>query len=188
MTPAELTDRVGELLGQSCRCVTSYDVVTVDLPRTEWLTAVTKVRDALDLTFFDFLTAVDELAEGFDIVLRLWSPAGRYGLLLRTRCPRSEARLASLAGVFAGAAWHERQVSEMFGVNFDGHPGARPLLLPPQFEGFPLRKEFVLAARVAKAWPGAKEPGESDDDLAAAPPRRKSLPPGVPPPGSWPVR
>jgi len=71
----------------------------------------------------------------------------------------------------------------MFGVDFAGHPGLKPLLLPPEFEGHPLRKEFVLAARVAKAWPGAKEPGESDADKA--PSRRRIAPPGVPDPDEW---
>lgn len=51
------------------------------------------------------------------------------------------------------------------------------LVVPKNFEGFPLRKDFVLAARVAKAWPETKEPGESDH---GSPSRRKTLPPGVP--------
>jgi NADH-quinone oxidoreductase subunit C len=75
----------------------------------------------------------------------------------------------------------------MFGVDFTGFDdgtgmGLRPLLLPDGFEGTPLRKSFVLAARASKPWPGAKEPGESD--AHAAPARRKTLPPGVPDP-SW---
>ena len=70
----------------------------------------------------------------------------------------------------------------MFGIDFDGHPNLVPLLLPDGFEGHPLRKDFVLAARVAKAWPGAKEPGESDDDVGSSPSRRKTRPPGVPDP------
>src|SRR4051812_25870815 len=73
----------------------------------------------------------------------------------------------------------------MFGMGFARHPGLRPLLLPPAFEGHPLRKDFVLASRVAKSWPGAKEPGESDQDLHAersSPGRRRMLPPGVPSP------
>ena len=184
MTADELAMRVRELLGDGVRCSTSYDALTVDIPREDWVAAVTAVRDTLGLTFFDMLTAVDELAAGFDVVLRLWAPVGCYALLLRMRCPREDAHVPSLAGVFAGAAWHERQVWEMFDVGFDGHPGLTPLLLPDGFEGHPLRKDFVLASRVAKAWPGAKEPGESDRDLAAAPRRRKSLPPGVP--GTWP--
>ena len=54
----------------------------------------------------------------------------------------------------------------MFGIDFPGHPNLVPLLLPPEFEGHPLRKDFVLAARVAKPWPGAIEPGESHVDTA----------------------
>jgi NADH-quinone oxidoreductase subunit C len=186
VTVDDLIQRVRDLLGDGARCSSSYDEVTVDLPRDQWVSAVTALRERLELTFFDLLTAVDQLEAGFDVVLRLWAPAGRYGLLLRTRCPRDDAHVPSLAGVFAGAGWHERQVWEMFGVTFDGHPGLVPLLLPDGFEGHPLRKEFVLASRVAKAWPGAKEPGESDRDLATGRPRRRILPPGVPRPGSWP--
>jgi NADH-quinone oxidoreductase subunit C len=185
MTPDELSGRVSELLGDGARCSTSYETVTVDVPREDWVRAVTAVRDGLGLTFFDLLTAVDEVEAGFDVVLRLWAPAARYGLLLRTRCPRDDAHVPSLAGVFGGAAWHERQVWEMFDIGFDGHPGLRRLLLPDGFEGHPLRKEFVLATRVAKPWPGAKDPGESDKDLQERP-RRRVQPPGVPRPGTWP--
>ncbi len=70
----------------------------------------------------------------------------------------------------------------MFGITFARHPGLRPLLLPPGFEGNPLRKDFVLASRVAKAWPGAKEPGESEAGVAKRAPMR---PPGVPDPNEW---
>jgi NADH-quinone oxidoreductase subunit C len=71
----------------------------------------------------------------------------------------------------------------MFDIDFVGHEGMQPLLLPPEFEGHPLRKEFVLASRVAKAWPGAKEPGESHDTGAVK--RAPMRPPGVPAPGEW---
>ncbi|MGW7366930.1 NADH-quinone oxidoreductase subunit C, partial [Streptomyces sp. NPDC054841] len=103
-------------------------------------------------------------------------------LLLRTTVPHEAPVLASAVEVYAGAAWHERETYEMFGVDFTGHPHLVPLLLPEGFEGHPLRKDFVLAARVAKAWPGAKEPGESDH---GGPKRRQMLPPGVPDPNEW---
>jgi NADH-quinone oxidoreductase subunit C len=186
MTPDQLCIRVAELLGEQAPCVSAYGTVTVDVPREDWVRAVTAVRDGLGLTFFDLLTAIDEQAAGFDVVLRIWSVSERFGLLLRTRCPRQDPSVASLSSVFAGAAWHEREVAEMFGITFVGHPGLSPLLLPDGFQGHPMRKDFVLASRVGKAWPGAKDPGESDADLATGRPRRRSQPPGVPKPGSWP--
>jgi NADH-quinone oxidoreductase subunit C len=88
--------------------------------------------------------------------------------------------------VYAGAGWHERETHEMFGIGFVGHGRLDTLLLPDGFDGHPLRKDFVLASRVAKSWPGAKEPGESDHDTA--PSRRRTRPPGVPDPDLWPHR
>ena len=109
----------------------------------------------------------------------------REHLFLRTRVSGDDARLATLTGVFSGASWHERETFEMFGLTFDGHPNLVPLLLPDGFEGHPLRKDFILAARAAKSWPGAKEPGESDADVSSSPGRRKTRPPGVPDPATW---
>jgi NADH-quinone oxidoreductase subunit C len=153
-----------------------FGQLTVDVPAAGWVPAATAARDdpETDLSCFDWLSAVDELDAGFDVVLSVYSATRRHRALLRTRVPRDSPRLDSLTGVFAGADWHERETYEMFGIDFAGHPGLVPLLLPPGFEGHPLRKDFVLAARVAKAWPGEKEPGES------APSRRRLRPPGVP--------
>jgi NADH-quinone oxidoreductase subunit C len=120
------------------------------------------------------------------VVVHAWSTRHRHHLRLRTRVDGEPPRLASLTEVWPGAGWHERETFEMFGAVFDGHPNLVPLLLPDGFEGHPLRKDFVLASRVAKPWPGAKEPGESDHDApAASPGRRRMLPPGVPAPGEW---
>ncbi|MDT7545280.1 MAG: hypothetical protein QOE99_1390, partial [Actinomycetota bacterium] len=57
MTPDQLVERVGAALGERARCTTSYGLVTVDVPRAEWVAAVTAARDVLGLSFFDLLTA-----------------------------------------------------------------------------------------------------------------------------------
>jgi NADH:ubiquinone oxidoreductase subunit C len=168
----------------------AFGQVTVDVPVDGWVPALRAARDELGFTYFDWLTAVDELDAdedaGFDVVAHLWSLPRREHLLLRTRVPAGTPRLPTATGVFAGASWHERETAEMFGLDFPGHPHLVPLLLPDGFEGHPLRKDFVLAARAAKAWPGAKEPGESDGDAGhGSPGRRKTRPPGVPDPGDW---
>jgi NADH-quinone oxidoreductase subunit C len=210
MTGEELTARFSQRFGTEAAPELSYGQLTVDVPASVWIDALTFARDELGCSFFDWLTGVDELDEGFSIVVHLWSPAERHHVLLRTRVTRDAPVLPSATGVFRGANWHERETYEMFGVQFSGHPNLVPLLLPDGFEGNPLRKEFVLAARAAKnlpsakepseallcgvfflpppppkTWPGAKEPGESDRDTAAAPARRRMLPPGVPDPQTW---
>jgi hypothetical protein len=59
----------------------------------------------------------------------------------------------------------ERETWDMFGIEFDGHPALEPRILTVEnFEGWPLRKDFHLASRVAKPWPGVKEPAELDED------------------------
>lgn len=148
-------------------------------PREEWVTAVTAARDA-GASFFDLLTAVDLEDSGIEVLVHLWDPVAREHHLLRTVCPQGDLRVPSLLPVFAGAGWHERAVADLFGVRFDGHETA-PLLLPESFEGHPLRKDFVLAARAAKDWPGVKEPGESGADVATARPRRRAQPLGARP-------
>ncbi|WP_025616945.1 NADH-quinone oxidoreductase subunit C [Salinispora cortesiana] len=175
LAPVEVTTSVSG--GQA------YARATVDVPAESWTDALRAARDDAELAcdFFDWLSAVDELAAGFDVVVHLWSSTRRHGLLLRTRVPRAAPRVTSVVDIFPGAAWHERETHEMFGIDFVNHVDLKPLLLPPEFEGHPLRKEFVLASRVAKPWPGAKEPGEAK----AGGGRRPMRPPGVPAPGEW---
>lgn len=171
--------------------VDSFGPPTIDVPAESWVATHEVLRDEVGLTFFDFLTASDELTDGFRVVTHLadfWGGAHVDHVIVRTLIPREKPLLPTLSALYAGANWHERETFEMFGITFEDHPNLIPLLLPDGFEGNPLRKEFVLASRVAKPWPGAKEPGESDHapaKKAGSPSRRRTLPPGVPDPDSW---
>lgn len=170
----------------------------------QWCSTVAEARGR-GFTFFDWLSAVDETDRdpdpGIEIVCHLIDPLPRDDrdqrtLLLRARVPEGEP-LESLTGIFAGAAWHERETHEMFGQEFTGFDdgtglGLRPLLLPDGFEGTPLRKSFVLASRATRPWPGGKDPGEGHSSTTKrSPSRRRVSAPGVPgpewgprPPGS----
>ena len=166
-----------------------------DVPLLEWTDALSTARDE-GFDFFDWLTAVDETDApenpGFDLVCHLMnSHTGRGTLarvLMRTRVPEGQPA-PSATGLWRGAAWHERETFEMFGIQFEGFDdgsglGLRPLLLPNGFDGTPLRKSFVLASRVSKPWPGSKEPGEGGPAHSGPPSdkpgRRKITAPGVP--------
>ena len=177
MTPEEVGRRAVALGAESF--AVAYGEVTAQVPAAAWATTARAVRDDPDLAtdFFDWLSAVDEVERGFAVLLHLYSTVHRHRILLRTEIPAEAPRLSTVTEVFPGADWHERETHEMFGVEFPGHPDLRPLLLPDGFEGNPLRKDFILASRVAKDWPGAPEPGES---RSSRPRRRRLRPPGVP--------
>jgi NADH-quinone oxidoreductase subunit C len=195
--PAQVRTAYADALGEAASFEAddtgaTFGLVTVDVAAAQWVEALLLARDGLGCSFFDFLSAVDELDDGFRVVCHLAAhrPGGVDHLVVRTLLPHDDPVVASAVGVYAGAAWHERETREMFGVRFtaDGEVlDLAPLLLPDEFEGHPLRKDFVLASRVAKPWPGAKEPGESDHSVGAPAgraPRRRARPPGVP--DDWP--
>lgn len=180
MSPG-LAELAVEVLGPDAVVTETFGGLTAEVPPSDWIDALTRARVGLGCHFFDWLSAVDDGDDGFRVVAHVWSLDRGEGLIVSTRVPRAAPALATATPVYRGANWHERETHEMFGIDFVGHPNLVPLLLPDQFVGHPLRKDFVLAARAAKPWPGAKEPGESEH---GAPSRRKTLPPGVPGP-SW---
>jgi NADH:ubiquinone oxidoreductase subunit C len=179
-----LPDNATEIFGEEATAARAYDLLTVDVPLGSWIAALEIARDKLGCTYFDWLSAVDEPGTGFRVSAHVVALEGRTvrRLLVRTTVPHTAPVLPTAVEIYAGASWHERETHEMFGIDFADHPHLVPLLLPDTFEGHPLRKDFVLAARVAKAWPGAKEPGESEH---GGPKRRQMLPPGVPDPNEW---
>ncbi len=174
------------LAGTGGQATESFGLWCVDVDPAQWPTTALTGRDRFGLSYLDWLGGVDEGAGGFAVVAHVLDPLRMVHLLLRTVVPRAEPRLASLTGVYAGASWHEREAAEMFGIAFADHPDPSRLLLSSGVTGHPLRKDFVLAARVATAWPGAPEPGESSSASSNGPPgatrrpRRRARPLGVP--------
>ena len=112
------------------------------------------LRDQAELAFNRLLdvTAVDR-GDTFEVLYRLNSWTSDRDLVVRVMLPATELRLPSVAGLWDTALFGEREVQDMFGIEFTGHPDPRPLLAPEEgFGFFPLRKSFQLTGR----------PGQSD--------------------------
>lgn len=111
----------------------------------------------------------------FQVFARLYSTRHKYGITLKADLDDDRPQVASIADVYPGANWHERETWEMYGFEFVGHPDLRHLYLPSEFEGHPLRKDFPLLAREVKPWPGlvdvepmpGEAPGAGADDEEA---------------------
>jgi NADH-quinone oxidoreductase subunit C len=106
----------------------------------------------------------------FQVFMRLYSIEERVGVTIKADLDDTAPAIETLIPIFAGASWHERELSEMFGVQVIAHPDLRKLYLPSSFEGNPLRKDYPLVARRVKPWPGIVDveamPGDDDDDEA----------------------
>ncbi|HMS15057.1 MAG TPA: NADH-quinone oxidoreductase subunit C [Microthrixaceae bacterium] len=90
----------------------------------------------------------------FQAIARVANLRDGWGVTFKADLADDAPSIATWTTVYAGADWHEREVYEMFGVEFVGHPALRKIYLPADFEGHPLRKDFPLLARMVKPWPG----------------------------------
>jgi NADH-quinone oxidoreductase subunit C len=166
LTAAELTERLRARFGQDLlESSDALDQAVVRIAPDRYLDLIRTLRDDGDFAcdFLDFVSAVDRGDDGFDVVVQLWSTTRRHQVRVMVAAGKDEPRLPSIADLYPGANWHERETWELFGIDFEGHPQLVKLLLPEQFEGFPLRKDFALTTRLAKPWPGEETTGEGPE-------------------------
>jgi NADH-quinone oxidoreductase subunit C len=120
-------------------------IPTVSVPLAELLDAIGKVRGTLSYTRFVDLTAVDLLSREnrFELVYLFYSTDQRSWLRLKTRTDREAPSITALV---PGANWFERELYDLFGVDFQGHPDLRRIMLPDDWQGYPLRRTEPLGA------------------------------------------
>jgi NADH-quinone oxidoreductase subunit C len=161
LRPADVAERLRAQFGDDISELQQDDVghvvATVAADRYHDLALLVRDDPQIGCDFFDFVTAVDRKDEGLDVVTHVTNSRTALGVRIKVRCSAEEPHCPSVADIWAGANWHERETWELFGVVFDGHPHLVKLVLPEQFEGYPLRKDFELMSRVAKPWPGDQE-------------------------------
>lgn len=124
--------------------------LTLRVPSEAIVETCTQLRDAADLRFnyLSDLTALDFLNQGreprFDVVYHLYSIEHHHRLRIKAGVPEDNAIISSVAGVWRGADKAEREVFDMYGIEFDGHADLKRILMPDDWEGHPLRKDFPL--------------------------------------------
>ena len=133
----------------------SRDQLVVHVDQDKYLEMVTALRDdgyafCCDLTAVDYLLAIDRpLAAGvtpqrFEVIVSLLDMQQAKRVRVRAQVPEREPTLPTLFELFPGTEAMEREVYDMFGIAFDGHPDMSRILMPDDWEGHPLRKDYPV--------------------------------------------
>jgi NADH-quinone oxidoreductase subunit C len=113
-----------------------------------WVEVATLLRDdpALRMDFLQNLTAVDwPKPSRIDVVYHLWSYPLKHGCVVKLELPRDKPQAPSVASVWKAADWNEREQFDLLGVEFLGHPDLRRIMLPDDWPGHPMRKDYKEA-------------------------------------------
>ncbi|HEB69888.1 MAG TPA: NADH-quinone oxidoreductase subunit C [Desulfobulbus sp.] len=124
----------------------------VDMLR--WLrdTPGIRMNHLMDLCGVDNGGRNNAALQRFEVVYNLYSVPNRHSLRIRAQIPQEDPCIDSVTALWAGADWHERECFDLMGISFNGHKNMTRILLPEDWQGHPLRKEYPLKGR--QEWSG----------------------------------
>ena len=137
LSPSEVARQIGGLIPDA---VTDFDETAVFV-RSEALFQVARfLKENLDLDYLASITAVDYF-EHFELIYHLTSMKKNQSLVLKTRCDKGE-KVPSVVSLWQGADFQERDIFDLMGIAFSGHPNLKRIFLWDGFKGHPLRKDW----------------------------------------------
>lgn len=102
-----------------------------------------KSESTLKMEYLNLISGVDWLKENkMEVVYHLSSMTHHHKIVIKTYVDRNEPKVPSIVSLYGGANWHEREVYDLMGIKFEGHPDLRRILLPDDWMGHPLRKDY----------------------------------------------
>ncbi|HET6846759.1 MAG TPA: NADH-quinone oxidoreductase subunit C [Anaerolineales bacterium] len=128
-------------------CVEALGEVHVFVDAARIVDVLTFLRDQHEFSLLSALTAVDYWPEEkprFHVIYQLTSLTQNLSIQLRVPVSGTDPKVPSAAHVFKSANWREREIQDMFGIVVEGHPDPRRILMPVDWEGHPLRKDYPL--------------------------------------------
>ncbi|MEW6068064.1 MAG: NADH-quinone oxidoreductase subunit C [Nitrospirota bacterium] len=168
--PAQIAEKIKEKFPEDVVEITNFrDQGSVIVKKDRIVNICRYLHDEADLRFdlLKDLCGVDYKGKKeprFEVVYTLYSIRHRHMIRLRAQVHENDPKINSVTPVWIGADWHERECFDMFGIIFSGHPDLRRILLPEDWEGYPLRKDYPLAGP-EKEWQGFVEVLEKAKEL-----------------------
>lgn len=141
-----IIEKLRSAMGDKVEIIPDALFTYIKVSPDDLLTLMQLLRDQLGMNYLANLTVVD-LGENFELVYHLYAiPDNQQKLVVKTRVPINQAELPSVSAIYPTADWQEREVWDLMGVIFSQHPNLVRVLLPDNFSGHPLRKDFKKEA------------------------------------------
>jgi NADH-quinone oxidoreductase subunit C len=171
MEPLEIAERLKDKFFTEIADISQFrDQVFISVKKERILDICSFLHDEPDIQmdYLADLCGVDypDRKHRFEIIYNLFSMKHGHRLILKALVPEGDLYVESVVPVWSGANWHEREACDMFGIVFNGHPDLRRILMPEDWEGYPLRKDYPLKGPEGWEYKGYEETKElhSHDD------------------------
>lgn len=140
-----ITDQFGETAVLSIDENATPEALVVDHTRIKEICLFLRDNEQGYFDMLSCLTAIDNGPEAntMEVIYNLYSLPHEHALMLKTTIGREEAEIDSVESIWRTADWHEREAYDLLGVKFTGHPDMRRILMAADWEGHPLRKDYV---------------------------------------------
>lgn len=164
MQPLEIAERIKEKFPEEVIEIKEFREQVSVIVKKERIKDIMRYLYETPEFSFDYLRdlcGVDYLGKKekrFEVVYHLYSMKHRHMIRIKAEVPEDDCNIDSVVDIWAGANWHERECYDMFGITFNGHPDLRRILMPEDWVGYPLRKDYPLKADLGDLeWKGFKE-------------------------------
>ena len=113
---------------------------TLEIKSENLIETVTSLKNEYDMLIS--VSGLDKL-ENYEVVYHFYSSISHKKLIVKTALSKSNPEIESLSGLYSAANWHERETADLLGIIFKNHPNLERILLPNDWKGFPLRKNYI---------------------------------------------
>jgi NADH-quinone oxidoreductase subunit C len=170
MGPKEAAESLKNAFPSECTDIKEFQGqirITVRKDRIREIMRYLHETPGMEFHFLLDICGVDYLAKKeprFEVVYHIYSMESRITLRIKAQVPEDDLAIDSIVEVWAGADWRERECYDMFGIRFNGHPDLRRLLMPDDWDGFPLCKDYPLQSDLGeREWKGYKDTIETSE-------------------------
>jgi len=161
MGPQEAAGAIKNAFPSDVKNITEFQGqvgITVSKERIKEILRYLHDTPGMEFHFLSDLCGVDYFGKKeprFEVVYHIYSMQNKAALRIKAQVPEDDLAIDSVVDVWSGAGWRERECFDMFGIRFNNHPDLRRLLMPDDWDGFPLRKDYPMKSDLGdKEWKG----------------------------------